>query len=459
MDFGSCGVSRVKQQSATGNNTTHGTTVKVTNGCSNGSYAPSENGGLSKSESNNQVRVRRKSPSILKNGLNIFDRLASLKEEEEHHLHSDSGILDPEDQRSDSSSAGIINSCLQHNHSYHENHTKSSSVANNHQKHNNQSCEASASGDKRSSMSGTVSFWIRISRYFLSLRPHTFCPSLTSVAMGAALAYKSSGIFSPVIFIVTCLTVLAVHGAGNLVNTYYDYIRGFDRKTGSEDRTLVDHKLTIDEVVHLGVFAYTFGCFGFVCLVFLSAARMEHLALAYFCGLSCSFLYTGGIGLKYIGLGDLIILIIFGPMSLLFSHMAQSGSVDLATIAYAIPLALNTEAILHSNNSRDMESDQKAGAVNLAILIGPTFSHVLYALLLFIPYIMFIVISLHYSSYFFLPLITLPKAFDLEKKFRSGNLKDIPKQTATLNLYFCTFYIISCLMTDPAKLPFLSLKY
>ena len=265
-------------------------------------------------------------------------------------------------------------------------------------------------------------FWdhcsYRTKRYILSLRPFTFCPSLTSVAIGAALAYKTSGIFSPLIFLVTCITVLAVHGAGNLVNTYYDYVKGFDRKTASEDRTLVDHKLTMDEVVHLGVFAYTFGCFGFVCLVFLSTARMEHLALAYFCGLSCSFLYTGGIGLKYIGLGDLIILIIFGPMSLLFSYMAQCGSVDLAAIVYAIPLAMNTEAILHSNNTRDIESDKKAGAVNLAILIGPALSHVLYSLLLFVPYIMFIGISIHYSKFFLLPLITLPKAFDLEKRFQ-----------------------------------------
>lgn len=38
-----------------------------------------------------------------------------------------------------------------------------------------------------------------------------------------------------------------VHCAGNVVNTYYDYVKGIDNRK-SDDRTLVDHILTLDEV-------------------------------------------------------------------------------------------------------------------------------------------------------------------------------------------------------------------
>lgn len=38
-----------------------------------------------------------------------------------------------------------------------------------------------------------------------------------------------------------------VHCAGNVVNTYFDYVKGIDNRK-SDDRTLVDHILTIDEV-------------------------------------------------------------------------------------------------------------------------------------------------------------------------------------------------------------------
>lgn len=172
---------------------------------------------------------------------------------------------------------------------------------------------------------------------------------------------------------------------------------------------------------------------------------MEHLALVYFGGLSSSFLYTGGIGFKYIALGDVVILIIFGPLSVLFAFMAQTGHVDLNTFYFAMPLALNTEAILHSNNTRDTDNDKKAGIVTLAILIGKSASHILYALLLFTPYSVFVVFGIKYSFWFLLPLITIPHAFRIEKQFRNeATMSIVPKQTAKLNFFFGLLYVFSC---------------
>lgn len=207
----------------------------------------------------------------------------------------------------------------------------------------------------------------------------------------------------------------------------------------------------------MGALLYCAGCFGFIFLVYLSPAKLEHLALVYFGGLSSSFLYTGGIGLKYIALGDVLILVIFGPISVLFAYMAQTGYVEWMTIYYAIPLALNTEAILHSNNTRDAESDKKVGIVTLAILIGRTSSYILYALLLFTPYVMFVVLGVKYSCAFLLPMVTLPQAFKIEKQFRNeATLHGVPRQTARLNLFFGILYVVACFCA--AQLPFIIRK-
>lgn len=200
------------------------------------------------------------------------------------------------------------------------------------------------------------------------------------------------------------------------------------------------------------------GCAGFVLLSCLSPARMEHLALVYFGGLSSSFLYTGGIGLKYIALGDILILVIFGPISVLFAYMAQTGRIEWSTIYFAIPLALNTEAILHSNNTRDAENDKKAGIVTLAIIIGRSASHILYAILLFTPYIIFVVLTVKFSIWFILPLVTLPQAFKIEKLFRSETtLHSVPKQTAKLNFFFGILYVIAC--CGASQLPSLPIRH
>ncbi|KAK9294018.1 hypothetical protein QLX08_011217 [Tetragonisca angustula] len=189
---------------------------------------------------------------------------------------------------------------------------------------------------------------MKLSSYFLAVRPWSLSASLMPTLLGSALAYRltSTASFSWISLILTVYTVFCVHGAGNVVNTYFDYIKGVDSRK-SDDRILVDQLLSKDELVSLVLFAF----------------------------------------------------------------MAQTGYIELGTIYYAIPLALNTEAILHSNNTRDLESDKKA-------------------------------------------VTTLPTAFKIEKQFRSPHMiQSVPKQTAKLNMFLGILYVIACLLVDP--LPYL----
>ncbi|KAK1157334.1 ubiA prenyltransferase domain-containing protein 1 [Acipenser oxyrinchus oxyrinchus] len=298
----------------------------------------------------------------------------------------------------------------------------------------------------------TINVKHKCAAYVLALRPWSFSASLTPVALGSALAYKSEGTINILILLVCAVAVLVVHGAGNLVNTYYDFSKGIDHKK-SDDRTLVDQILEPQDVVRFGALLYSLGCLCATCLYFLSTLKLEHLALIYFGGLSSSFLYTGGIGFKYVALGDVVILITFGPLAVMFAHAVQVGYLSVLPLVYAIPLALNTEAILHSNNTRDMDSDKQAGIVTLAILIGPTLSYMLYNLLLFVPYILFSILATRYTISMALPLLTVPMAFPLEKQFRSRCYTKIPQKTAKLNLLMGLFYVFGIILAAPGSLP------
>ncbi|XP_072162457.1 ubiA prenyltransferase domain-containing protein 1 homolog [Bemisia tabaci] len=298
--------------------------------------------------------------------------------------------------------------------------------------------------------------YMKLSSYLLAIRPWSLSASLMPTLLGYTLAHKLNpqNEHSLLILSLTLLTVISVHCAGNLVNTYFDYVKGIDNRK-SDDRTLVDHLLSKDEVVSFGGLVYAVGFIGCVCLSSLSPAKFEHLALVYFGGLSGSFLYTGGIGLKYIALGDVLILIIFGPVSVLFAYMCQTGKLEWGGIYYALPLALNTEAILHSNNTRDLESDRRAKIVTLAIVLGHTLSHILYAFLLFTPYIIFVVLATRKLYWFLLPLVTAPRAFQIEKRFRNPEtIQSVPRSTANLNLFFGLLYVLAISLTDSKSLPF-----
>ena len=97
-----------------------------------------------------------------------------------------------------------------------------------------------------STLSLLLSFFSSI-YFYLSL---LIVPHLIYLFLGAAISYRTPAAqhdFSLIIFILNVFTIITVHCAGNVVNTYFDYVKGIDNRK-SDDRTLVDHLLTMDEV-------------------------------------------------------------------------------------------------------------------------------------------------------------------------------------------------------------------
>lgn len=114
---------------------------------------------------------------------------------------------------------------------------KSSTANNNH---------GSATASTNTKDARPTAVFMKLKTYLLALRPWSLSASLVPTLLGSALAYRSHE-FNFLTFILTIFTVVTVHGAGNVVNTYYDYVKGIDNRK-SDDRTLVDHILSEDEV-------------------------------------------------------------------------------------------------------------------------------------------------------------------------------------------------------------------
>ena len=131
----------------------------------------------------------------------------------------------------------------------------------------------------------------------------------------------------------------------------------------------------------------------------------------------------------------------------------QGGELSWAPLIYAVPLALNTEAILHSNNTRDVDIDREAGIVTVAILVGRTGSYAIFALLLFVPYIVFAVLTANASRWFVLPLSTVLFAFNTERQFRRGDLSRMPQTVAGLNFKLAVAYVAACTFAERSTLP------
>ena len=297
-----------------------------------------------------------------------------------------------------------------------------------------------------------------------SLRLWTFSASLTPVVLGAVLSYKSQGHFSLLVLLATIAAVLSVNGAANMVNMYFEIMRETSERRPREtdqnnsvhrlDNRSVDAQENQARIVNNAAYLYGFGMACLWLVMWLSPANSFYLATLFFGGLSSSFIYTGGIRLKFYILGDLLAMFTFGPLSVLFSYTAQSGHFVSGPLLLALPLALSTEAIIHSKHIREMSKDYKSGVLSLAVLLGRQGSYFLFALLLFLPYLLFVILGLLYSVTLALPLLSMPYAFNLERRLREeGVNRALSTSTVLLNFILSSLFIIGCHLAT--KIPFL----
>lgn len=236
------------------------------------------------------------------------------------------------------------------------------------------------------------------------------------------------------------------------MNSYYDFLNGVDQRATSEDRTLVDSILKPSDVMTMGCVAYLLSLVGFALSSALSSTPIPLLAILFFGGLSGSFLYTGGFGFKYLALGEVVVALCFGPLTVLYAFLAQCSPTlsspellrhTLLPVLYSLPLVLSLEAIIFTNNVRDREAHARAGAVTLAMLLSDGAVYVLFCTLLFAPFVIVSQLALRLSVYFVLPLLGIIYAFRIERRFRARQLAGLTSATARLNLLFGASYLLA----------------
>ncbi|MCF0168138.1 MAG: prenyltransferase, partial [Bacteroidales bacterium] len=99
-------------------------------------------------------------------------------------------------------------------------------------------------------------------------------------------------------------------------------------------------------------------------------------------GLILTLLYSKA---KFVALGDLDIFIVFGILPMLGTSYVTVGAIDWSTLLLSIPVGIVTVAVLHANNTRDIPTDSKAGAISFAGVIGEKASVRIYQIYMWIP--------------------------------------------------------------------------
>ena len=277
--------------------------------------------------------------------------------------------------------------------------------------------------------------------WLMAARPRTLPAAIAPVLVGTALA-GFAHVFHPLRFVAALLAALFIQVGTNLSNDYSDARRGAD----AEDR-LGPVRVTAGGLVPpRQVLIATYVSFGLAVLfgIYLIAVAGWELLLVGAASILAGVAYTGGPKpYGYEGLGEVFVFLFFGIVAVVGSFFVQVEALHWEAFALAVPVGLLASAILVVNNVRDIDSDRRAGKRTLAVKLGREQTRVLYAVVVYLAYLLTPITWIFgpTTAWVLLPWLTLPLAAGVVRIVRGRtdgpSLNGALAQSGMLQLAFC----------------------
>src|SRR5436190_22805233 len=216
----------------------------------------------------------------------------------------------------------------------------------------------------------------RLGAYWEIARPFSFTASTVPVAVGGALA-AVLGLFDWTLFLVALAAGVLLHIGTNVINEVYDVRKGVDTIVSPRaSHAIVKGRITDREAYILGVAAFALA---FVLGIYLVAVRGWPMAALGLAGLIGGYTYTAPpFQYKFGSFGIPLVFVLMGPLMVVGSFYAITGTFDWSALAVSIPVGFLVAAILHGNEWRDISEDARAGARTFSVRMGRDAAHWLY---------------------------------------------------------------------------------
>lgn len=216
----------------------------------------------------------------------------------------------------------------------------------------------------------------KVAHWFLAARPKTLWAAVAPVMVGSAMAHGDGGWHA--VSAVACLVGAMLLQIGtNFCNDYADYMKGADTpdRTGPA-RAVASGWISPGAMLRATVLVFVLAALVCCYMVMRGGWPMAALGVV---SILAGIAYTAGpVPLAYLGLGDLFVLVFFGPVAVAGTYYVQAQQYSWLAACAGLGPGLLSVAILTVNNLRDIEGDQRAGKKTLAVRFGPGFARMEY---------------------------------------------------------------------------------
>ena len=277
-------------------------------------------------------------------------------------------------------------------------------------------------------------------KWIQAIRLSVLSASVLPAIFGGVYAFYQTGTFRPGLFLLTLFGVALVHTGANLINDYFDFRSGADQLNDEFLPTVTGGSLvslSMDRLPPAKVLTVSIVCFvlGVLIGLYLAwAAGPAVLVLVAF-GLLTSVVYTTPkFNLINMKLGEVIIGLDFGVLTILGAYYVQTSTFSLNALLVSLPVGILIAAILLINEFQDYKSDKQVGKMTTVVRIGRKSGARLLAILLG-SLLVLIVVNILLGSLPLWSLLTLLSVPLFVQSIRqAGKYFDQPEQLPLANM-------------------------
>ena len=243
-----------------------------------------------------------------------------------------------------------------------------------------------------------------ISKWLISTRAAVLVMTFISAALAGLFAWRD-GSFSFLPWVALTLGLILAHASNNIFNDYTDFVRGVDKDNYYRNiygaQPVASGLMTKQQ--HLTYFAVTALmalAFGLYLVSYTGFSTITWILL----GLGAFFLLFYTWPLKGLALGELAVLIVWGPLMIGGGHYVLTQNWNWFVAIASLPYVLGVTTVIFGKHIDKLDMDQGKGIHTLPVVLGEKASRYAVLAMMVAPYILTVYLI---AAKFFTPVLLI----------------------------------------------------
>ena len=249
-----------------------------------------------------------------------------------------------------------------------------------------------------------------VSKWLISTRAAVLVMTFISAALAGLFAFRD-GHFSLLPWLALVLGLVLAHATNNLFNDYTDFVRGVDKdnyfRTVYGAQPVAQGLLTTRGLL---IYAAVTGLIAVLFGVYLVASNGWDPFIWLLIGLGAFFVLFYTWPLKYIALGELAVLIVWGPLMIGGGYYVLAHQWDWNVVWASLPYVLGVTTVIFGKHIDKLQIDREKHIHTLPVILGEKTSRYAVLAMMVLPYLLVIamVITRYFTPLMLVVLLAVP---------------------------------------------------